>query len=59
MSDFVSAINSIVALIVSIIALIYTAKTYLLKSGANIRGSYGTCSSAYCEDDYISNQFIA
>ena len=48
--------NSTVALIVSIIALVYTAKTYLLKSGANIRGSYGMCSSSVsCEDQYITS----
>ncbi len=52
----VTLINSIVALIVSIIAVVYTAKTYLLKSGANIRGSYGMCSSSVtCEDQYITS----
>ena len=43
---FLTIVSSTVALIISIIALVYTAKTYLLKSGANIRGSYGMCSSS-------------
>lgn len=52
----ITIVNSTVALIVSIIALVYTAKTYLLKSGANIRGSYGMCfSSVSCEDQYITS----
>ncbi|MBL3591112.1 MAG: hypothetical protein JMN24_15145 [gamma proteobacterium endosymbiont of Lamellibrachia anaximandri] len=52
----ITIVNSTVALIISIIALVYTAKTYLLKSGANIRGSYGMCSSSVsCEDQYITN----
>ena len=47
---------SIVAMIISVIALVYTAKTYLLKSGANIRGSYGFCSASQaCEDQYITS----
>ncbi len=52
----VSAINSIVALIISIIALVYTIKTYLLKSGANVRASFGMCSSSVsCEDQYVTS----
>jgi hypothetical protein len=46
---------SLVALIVSIVALVYTAKTYLLKSGAYIRGSYVISSSISCDDKYISS----
>ncbi|MGQ4006344.1 hypothetical protein QIW49_07670 [Francisellaceae bacterium CB300] len=49
-----STIISSVALIISIIALIYTVKTYLLKSGTKIRGSYGMCSDRACKDKYIS-----
>ena len=41
-------------MVVSIIALIYTAKTYWLKSGINIRGIYVTTSSIYCSEKYIS-----
>ncbi|MFD0949952.1 hypothetical protein ACFQ0F_06045 [Paraperlucidibaca wandonensis] len=52
----ISVINSIVALIVSIIALVYTVKTYLLKSGASVRASFGMCSSSvYCEDQYVTS----
>lgn len=46
---------SITALIVSIIALIYTVKTFWLKRGQNIRGSYTESSSVACEDKYISS----
>lgn len=49
---------SFVALIVSVIALVYTAKTYLLKSGAYIRGSYSICSDASCEDKYVHNLIL-
>jgi hypothetical protein len=38
-NSIASMLFSFVALIVSLIALVYTAKTYLLKSGAYIRGS--------------------
>lgn len=53
--NFISLINSIVALIISVIALIYTVKTYLLKSGSNVRGTYRTCSSIFCDDKYVSS----
>lgn len=56
LGTLISAINSIVALIVSVIALVYTIKTYVLKSGANIRATFGRCSgSVSCEDQYISS----
>lgn len=45
--------TSLVALIVSIIALVYTAKAFLLKSGAYIRGSYVMRSDIACDDKYI------
>jgi hypothetical protein len=44
---------AIIALIVSVIALVYTVRTYLLKSGVNVRGSYSICSSIECEDKYL------
>lgn len=53
--DYISLITAIVAMIVSMVALIYTVKTYLLKKGSNIRGAYTTCSSITCEDKYISS----
>jgi len=55
MSNFISSITSIVALLVAIIALVYTAKTYLLKSGAQIRGLYSIHSSIFCEDKYVGS----
>ena len=43
-------------MIISIIALIYTVKTFLLKSGASVRGSFGMCSSSVaCEDQYVTS----
>jgi hypothetical protein len=52
----ISLINSVVAMIISITALIYTVKTYLLKSGASVRGSFGMCSSSVaCEDQYVTS----
>jgi len=55
-ATFITIVNSTVALIISVIALVYTAKTYLLKSGASIRGSFGMCSSSVsCEDQYITS----
>ena len=54
--SFISLAVSAVAMVISIIALVYTARTYLLKSGAHIRGSYGFCSgSVACEDQYITS----
>ena len=54
--SLITLLNSTVALIISIIALVYTVKTYLLKSGSSIRASYSTCSSSVsCEDQYVSS----
>jgi len=53
---FITINISLAALTISIIALIYTIRVYLLKSGSNIRGSYGVCSSSVsCEDQYITS----
>ncbi|HPD82739.1 MAG: hypothetical protein R3D88_04505 [Alphaproteobacteria bacterium] len=46
---------SLTALIVSIIALIYTVKTFWLKKGQNIRASFTTTNSIACEDEFISS----
>jgi hypothetical protein len=51
----ISSVNSIVALIVSIIALVYTARAYWLKSGTDIRGLFTICSSIHCEDNYVQS----
>lgn len=55
MENVTASINSIVALLVSIAALIYTAKTYLLKSGAQIRGTFSIHSSITCEDKFVGS----
>jgi len=55
LDSMISAINSMVALLVSITALIYTVKTYLLKSGSNIRGQFSVHSSISCEDKYVGS----
>jgi hypothetical protein len=55
LDSIISVTISCVALIISIAALVYTAKTYLLKSGVNIRGTYSTHSSISCEDKYIGS----
>ena len=47
-----------VALIISIIALVYTARTFFLKSGLNVRGTYGITSSRSCEERYVSHVTI-
>lgn len=52
------AISALTALVVSIIALIYTAKTYLLKHGLDIRGFFSICSDIYCEDKYVGGLVI-
>ena len=53
--DLISVNISLVALIISIIALIYTVRTYLLKAGSNVRGSFGMCSSSVSsEDQYVT-----
>jgi hypothetical protein len=55
LSEIVEFINSVVALLVSITALIYTAKTYFLKAGAQIRGLITIHSSIYCADKYVGS----
>jgi hypothetical protein len=43
------------ALIISIVALIYTVKTFILKSGLKIRCNLTTCSTVDCNDIFISS----
>jgi hypothetical protein len=52
-SDPLSLIISLIALLVSITALIYTIRTYWLKAGEKIRFSYTTSSHRNCEDNFI------
>ncbi len=53
--NLISAFASFVALIIAIVALVYTAKTYLLKSGAYIRGQFASCMSISCDDIYVNH----
>lgn len=46
---------SATALIVSIIALYYTVRAFLLKSGHRIRCDISTASTVECDDDYVSS----
>ena len=57
-STVITITISITALVISITALIYTAKTYLLKQGLDIRGSFSIVSSISCEDKYVSGLVI-
>ena len=45
---------SLIALLISIIALIYTAKTFYLKHGSDLRGFFTVASSICCEDQYVN-----
>lgn len=58
MDSYISVINSIVALLVSVTALIYTVKTYLLKSGSQIRGRHSVTSTVYCDDKYVISIYL-
>lgn len=53
---FITISISLAALTISIIALVYTVRSHLLKSGSSVRGSFGMCSSSVsCEDQYITS----
>ena len=49
---------ALAALVVSIIALIFTVSAFLRKAGYNLRGSYSLASSIYCADHYVSSVVI-
>ncbi len=51
-------IIALVALIISIIALIYTIATYMLKRGVKIRGSFIACGTFETEDNYIHEVYL-
>jgi len=50
-----TAINSIFVLLITIGALVYTVKTYLLKSGLHVRGSFGYGMHYLSDVPYITN----
>lgn len=43
------------ALVISLVAAWYTARSFLLKTGTRIRGSFGITSSITCDDRYVSH----
>lgn len=51
--NFIEIINIFLNLILTITALYFTIKTYGLKKGQHIRGSYATSRCIYCEDTYV------
>lgn len=53
--NLITILTSLCALVISIVALVYTIRTYILKSGYAIRGNYGTCSSISCDDTYVAS----
>lgn len=51
----INLFSSLSALLISIIALVYTIRAFLLKSGQKIRCDVSTCSSMECHDNYIAS----
>lgn len=54
-NNLIGIINIFLTLLLTSTALYFTIKTYGLKKGQHIRGSYGTSSNIECEDTYIYN----
>jgi hypothetical protein len=52
-TDMTNTFTSLAALLISIIALVYTVRAFLLKSGHKIRCDITTCSTTECEDNYV------
>jgi hypothetical protein len=53
--NIMSLLVSISALLISIIALYYTIRVFIMKSGHNFRCNIGTCSTIECSDKYIKH----
>jgi hypothetical protein len=51
----IGLLSSLSALLISIIALAYTVKAYLLKAGHNLRCDITTCTSVECNDQYVAS----
>ncbi len=51
--NFIEIVNIFSTLVLTSIALYFTIKTYVLKKGQHIRGSYFTSRCIYCEDTYV------
>lgn len=58
LKDLTNLMISLSSLTISIIALIYTIKTYILKEGLKIRASYSYISSLEASDIYINSVTI-
>lgn len=52
-NEIFSLMLAIVAMLISLISLIYTIKTFLFKNGLYITGYHSLCSDIACEDKYV------
>ena len=50
--------SSLAALVIAIVALVYTIRTYLLKAGLKLRCSYRIRSTVECEDSFVQTMTI-
>jgi hypothetical protein len=57
-SDMINSILSATALVVAVVALVYTARTFFLKVGQKVRCNFGIASSMDCDDKYVSNLIL-
>ena len=53
-----TAASSLAALVIAIVALVYTIRTYLLKAGLKLRCSYSIRSTVECEDSFVQTMTI-
>ena len=56
--EALSIVLSSAAVAVALIATVFTARAFLLKSGMDLRGSFSISSSIACEDKYVSHVTI-
>jgi hypothetical protein len=57
-TEKINLLVAFIALLISIIALVYTVLTYTLKRGHRFKCSFSTCSSLDCDDEYVSSLTI-
>jgi hypothetical protein len=50
--------SSLAALVIAVVALVYTIRTYLLKAGLRLRCSYSIQSTVECEDRFVHSMTI-
>jgi hypothetical protein len=53
-----TAASSLAALVIAIVALVYTIRAYLLKAGLKLRCSYSIQSTVECEDSFVQTMTI-